>query len=1016
MAAVRFVRSALGTCLLCLGACAPPPAAEPKPATAPTVAQPASPTPPALAEEAEPQAAELRTGRIAPVDHAEMLTLTVRRHAIDGTEQLLEIVLPAFANESPGDLFWLNTEARLTGSSAPFQLVSRGKDGEMLLWLRRPKSEGAGEAAGDAYTPAVGAQPGHHFKFRAAAPSGAPSPELVTQWATAATDYLVRQSGVFALSAATRLHARYKLTGKATPFGTGSGSAADDARELQQLMDTFTGRSAVQEALAIHRGAIFALAKQPRTLPIAQLKGPELMQHPWQQLSKRLAAKPPSEPLAAAVPAEFYFVRAKSFGVFTEMLNFVRSFGAPAADLFDGASSERGTLQRYLAELGVETSDLSRVLGPEVVEDFAVTGSDPYVHEGSDVTLIFRLKSPLLFRAALAKALATHGAAHGGTQNSSFTHEGITVDVARSPDGRVRQHHAVVSGLELVSNSPAAIRRVISAILGKAPKLADEPDFRYMRARDADVPADLLGFIGDRFVASVVSPVQKIAEARRQVALAELTSAPVAALLYGWVHGKSPSDKQELMRSGWLAATELKHHDGARIEWMPGSAPRSAWGTPAALEPLIDLPPITKVTAAERDSYAQFAQGYQSRWGEYIDPIALRISNSRRGDGKNLHAELRVLPLVPAERAARYDLSGDGRVAPVELSSGARLTLAVGRNGYLRDGLGMLLSTVSRDDKLTLDWLGDYAMLGTADRSELLVAARSARETRDLPIERPASVEEMGRSPSARDELDLLAGLPVYLAVGLRSRIAAAVALTAVRHMAESAAPGAFDWSPFAAHRGVEVVRILAKERGREVALYYAMAGDVLLVTLNRSVMRTLIEQALDGKLPAQNLPATNRSKDAQAVLELAPLKKGPLRALLASALALSAHETSRSSRAQAEAVLRGVPESAHEPARSAALSLAYLGAVPLTPDGRRYALASEGIVDPLRGSAHAPQWPALPTAESSAERVLSAFLRLRSDLSFDEEPELVPGSATAPGRGTPPLRSLRVRLDLTLR
>src|SRR5690606_24896239 len=134
------------------------------------------------------------------------------------------------------------------------------------------------------------------------------------------------------------------------------------------------------------------------------------------------------------------------------------------------------------AELGVETNDLSRVLGPEVIHDFAITGSDPYVHEGTDITLIFRLKSPLLFRAALLKSLSAHGSLHGGTQTSTFTHEGVTVAVARSPDGRVRQHHAVVGELELVSNSPAAIKRVISTIQGKAPSLADELDFKYMLA------------------------------------------------------------------------------------------------------------------------------------------------------------------------------------------------------------------------------------------------------------------------------------------------------------------------------------------------------------------------------------------------------------------------------------------------------------------------------------------------------------------------------------------------------
>ncbi len=185
------------------------------------------------------------------------------------------------------------------------------------------------------------------------------------------------------------------------------------------------------------------------------MKGPELSRHPWAELSKRLNIKPIEEALAKAVPAEFYFVRAKSFSAFTEILSFVEALGAPAADLLDGSSSERGSRARYLAELGVETGDLSRVLGPEVVQDFALSGSDPYLHEGSDLTLIFRLKSPLLFRAALLKALATHGAAHGGTQTSSFSHEGVSVDVARSPDGRVRQHHAVVGEVELVSNSDA---------------------------------------------------------------------------------------------------------------------------------------------------------------------------------------------------------------------------------------------------------------------------------------------------------------------------------------------------------------------------------------------------------------------------------------------------------------------------------------------------------------------------------------------------------------------------------
>ncbi len=987
---------------LACGSNQPPPERPAFVATA--SATPSPPKRPELAEEPEPSGVELRTGRIQPVEHEDVLRLEARRHGIDGEEQLLEIVLPDFAAEVPGDTFWLGTEARINGSRAPFQLVSRGKRGEMVLWLRRPKADLAAEIAGDAYTPSIGAQAGHHFRFRVPAPRGPVSPELAGEWATESVLYLGGLATPFGLAAASRLDQVYRLPGSPTRVWSGSDSGS---APLVDLMDTFAGRSALQAALAVRRGALLSSAKQPRLVPIAQLKGPELMRHPWAALSQRLGKSAPAEPLAAAVPADFYFVRAKSFGAFSQMLSFVRDFGAPAADLLDGTRTERGTLPRYLAELAVETGELSRVLGPEVVSDFALTGSDPYLHEGSDVTLIFRLKSPLLFRAALLKALTTHGAAHGGTQSSTFTHEGVTVTVSRSADGRVRQHRALVGELELVSNSGAAIKRVISTSLGKSPSLANEPDFAYMLARDADVPAEVLGFVGDSFVETVVGPAQKIAAARRQLALAELTGPPVAALLYGWIHGKSASARGELLKSGLLSPLDLKHANGAPIDWEVGSAPRSLWGTPAALEPLIDLPAVTKVSALERDSYAEFARGYQRRWAQYVDPIALRLSNLRSGESKGLHAEVRVLPLVPGDEASRFDLGGDGRVAPSELLSGARFALGIGQNSPLRRELSRSLDSLSRRG-IALDWLGDYAMLGVADRNELLSAARTAQRSSERALERPPSSEEAVRDESFRGGLDLLPGLPVYSVIALRSRVAAAVALAGARQMLESAAPGAVEWAPLAAYRDVEVVRILGRDRDREIALYYALAGDHLVLSFNRSVMRSLIDQALDGKLLRAPSAAKPPSQDGQIVLEVSPSKKGALRSLLTWGLVLASAEGSWRAHATAEAVLRGVPESAHLADRSAELSLAYLGTIPLTPDGRRYSLSPTGITDPLRGSKHAPEWPALPTPDSAAARLLTVLNRARSDLSFDEEPR-VSGSE-------PPLRSLRARVDLWLR
>ena len=149
MSGYRLAFGSLLGAAFTLVACAPP-AVEPKPPAPAASTSAATPASARLSEEAEPAVPELRTGSITPIDHAEPLVLKVRRHVMDGDEQLLELPLPQFASEAPGDQFWFGTEARLSSGRAPLQLVWRGNGNEMVLWLRRPKAEANSELAGDA--------------------------------------------------------------------------------------------------------------------------------------------------------------------------------------------------------------------------------------------------------------------------------------------------------------------------------------------------------------------------------------------------------------------------------------------------------------------------------------------------------------------------------------------------------------------------------------------------------------------------------------------------------------------------------------------------------------------------------------------------------------------------------------------------------------------------------------------------------------------------------------------------
>src|SRR5437868_908692 len=83
------------------------------------------------------------------------------------------------------------------------------------------------------------------------------------------------------------------------------------------------------------------------------------------------------------------------------------------------------------------------------------------------------------------------------------------------------------------------------------------------------------------------------------------------------------------------------------------------------------------------------------------------------------------LPRAPAEESLRSDWGGDGRVAPAELASGARFSIGIGEQSALRHELSRDLDFLSAyGPRLELDWLGDYALLGVADRAELLAASR----------------------------------------------------------------------------------------------------------------------------------------------------------------------------------------------------------------------------------------------------------------------------------------------------
>jgi hypothetical protein len=760
--------------------------------------------------------------------------------------------------------------------------------------------------------------------------------------------------------------------------------------ELATLMDTTTGMTSLQETLQTDRG-LFAASDEPATVPLSELKPPSFKPHPWAAMTAALGRSAPSEPLAAAAPAGFYYVRFRTIAHLIRLREELDAGLAPAlAGIGEGADYDLP--QRYEAELGLRQGPLTKLLGPTVVDDLAVVGSDPYLREGSDLSFVFRVRARPAFEAALAGTLAAFGAAHGGLKSTTIDHQGTPITVTRSNDGVVRRHRATVGGFDVVSNSLVATKRVIDAIAGREPRLSDEPDFRYMLARDAGAPADVLAFLSDRFVGEVIGPRQKVLEARRQIALAELSRPGYAALLYGWMYGRVPASADEVVASGLLKRDELAHTGGERIDWQPGRAARSSWGAVGELAPLLDLPAVTKVTPSEKGAYEIFVNGYQSFWRTNIDPVAIRLTfapDARRP----LSIDVRVLPIITGtDYADMLRTVGHARIEG-SAGGGLRTAIAIGPDAQIRHLLTRSLHELPLVGSLKADWMGDWALVGMDDTA--------------TPASREAIRKEASTGATDRSWRDLVE-LPIYAGIEVRNMTAAVAFLAGARAVLDQAAPGAIHWGEAGRERDQPFVAVRAGSAGgeetRDIALYYAFCKNALMLSLSESSLRRRIDECLDGKQPHTRSAAG--SEGPQWIFDMNMRERGPMWWRLAFIAAAGRSTVSeRWSMAAAEALLRGAPGASPSVVR--ALARDTMGVIPTTPEGYAFLLAENGMTDPVRGARRGSEKLGLADLIASDE---SPFVRLgrliahaRSEVAFDDEPKVAGAQA----------RSLHVRLRL---
>lgn len=742
----------------------------------------------------------------------------------------------------------------------------------------------------------------------------------------------------------------------------------EDARDREkvhrQLYETTTGSHAITQSLQLHRILNPAFRDRgERTIDVATIRGIDIAEHPWQ---KMMAGKTPSpEPLARLVPFDNFYVHFKSIRKFIEFGEVLDQWGTNFGRAYEVTSRDYFIKERYEKQLCLRSGWQGKTFGPAVVKSLALTGSDGYLREGSDLTVIFHVTDPQLFLKGVEPFLRDARKEFGGRlRESQARYHDLWLESFVTPHREVSLHRAVFGQFVVYSNSPVALRRVIDAHQGRLKALADSLDFQYMRTvfRLEDEREDGFAFLSDAFIRQLVGPASKIKEKRRLEALTSLGMVTNAALFTAWETGKLPADHQALLAASALRPAEVYTPEGNGVTWDAADqvAVSDVYNTLHFPTPLIELP-LDRVTPAEAEEYNRFRMEYINFWRRYFDPVGMRF----RLTDRQVRMETYILPLI---RDSHYDtlrwLAGGG-TAKLDPARFSPATLIQGTMHIAQGALG-------RDE----DWLGDWVSL-QVDDTEAFAGLAEKWVRQDFYATPPAW---------QGDDLEaFVRNFPVTLGAHIPDLKKFARELKIWEK--NNSWLGTVTRKHLPAYKGVERVEVTMN--AEKIVLYHAVVDDAWYISTREASLNRLIDHAVARREAKGTAAKKEDLIPVNASLYIAPSAAQKAGAALRYYLEWECHRRALPNLPIWYALYRGglVDERTPAKARDAA-ALRFLGFVPVSPDGAAYAYdARTGeVVNRRHGSWRQPQWHAGIEPASPLGRLLDQFPTMRADLRFQED------------------------------
>ncbi len=540
------------------------------------------------------------------------------------------------------------------------------------------------------------------------------------------------------------------------------------------LYEVFTGSLAIQQALqrqALSRRSSIG----PYTIPISDLRPPRLRSLDYETLLEEKRddqIEPQVHEIAKLIPGDQYLLHFHSLETLDEAIELATDWGDSLLRLFTVQAQDNRVKEKFEQQFVVDHESLRQLFADGVATEVALTGSDPTILEGTDMSAIIRVSDPETFLKEALSWIEAARADHPDMVARQFNYRGHQVRAHYTNDRNVSSFLVQHGQYMVYSNSHRAIRRIIDAATEIEPNLHDSLDYRYVTTILPPARNKESGFFyaSEAFIKRMIGPAAKISQKRRMQCFNYLVMQNNASLFYRLENGRSPQSLSELSEDRYVDTQKIicPHGGAYAFDTVNDTCTCSLHNRLKYLTPNSELV-VQNVSQQEADEYARYKERYQEFWQKVFDPIAVRITL-----GPTVKLETCILPMANSgiynDLREQVDKNpqpiNTTRIAPSAIAS---YVLVPGRENtasFLRRIPGV--PEVVEDDPTLADlsWIGDRVSVHLCDGDSILEIDPTRFKPLDLPMIGEASTEMQATFAAAF----LAANLPVYATVDVENR------------------------------------------------------------------------------------------------------------------------------------------------------------------------------------------------------------------------------------------------------